>query len=122
MHCHILSELSETCDGVVVIEGGRLVREGKVASLASDLSQHEMLHLRCLADTRKVEIALAEHPGVLQVRENESSFVIEFEGNEDKIAELLKSLVEKGLRPVEFHWHRVDLEELFLSFTEGRLQ
>ena len=119
---HILSELSETCDGVVVIEGGRLVREGKVDSLASDLSQHELLNLRCLAESHEVEIALAEHPGVLQVREDEGSFVIEFEGDEEAISELLKALVNKGLRPVEFHWHRVDLEELFLSFTEGRLQ
>ena len=58
----------------------------------------------------------------MQVRQDEGSFVIEFEGDEEAISELLKALVNKGLRPVEFHWHRVDLEELFLSFTEGRLQ
>ncbi|MAW61957.1 MAG: multidrug ABC transporter ATP-binding protein [Planctomycetes bacterium] len=119
---HILSELSETCDGVVVIEGGRLVREGHVATLASDLSQHEMLYLRCLADPDQVEIALAEQAGVLQTRADGDNFIVEFAGDEEQIAALLAALVERGLRPVEFRWHRIDLEELFLSFTEGRLQ
>ncbi|MCH2100993.1 MAG: ABC transporter ATP-binding protein [Planctomycetes bacterium] len=118
---HILSELSETCDGVIVIEKGRLVREGKVESLASNVSKNELLNLRCLAKTSDVEIALAEHPGVLKVRESEGSFVIEFDGDEKDIADLLKTLVNKNLSPVEFHWHRIDLEELFLSFTEGTL-
>lgn len=119
---HILSELSETCDGVVVIEGGQLVREGKVDALASDLSQHEMLFLRCLGDAHDVHLVLAEHPKVLQIREDGPNFVVEFEGDEDDIADLLAELVRRELRPVEFRWHRVDLEELFLSFTEGRLQ
>jgi ABC-2 type transport system ATP-binding protein len=119
---HILSELSETCDGVVVIEGGRLIREGKVKELQSDLSQHEMLFMRCLAEPRAVHMALAEQPHVLKVREEAENFVVEFAGTEDDIANLLAELVKRDLRPIEFRWHRIDLEELFLSFTEGRLQ
>jgi len=119
---HILSELSETCDGVVVIEGGRLIREGKVKDLQADLSQHEMLFMRCLAEPRAVHMALAEQAHVLKVREDAGNFVVEFSGTEDDIANLLAELVKRDLRPIEFRWHRVDLEELFLSFTEGRLQ
>lgn len=119
---HILSELSETCDGVVVIEGGRLVREGKVAALASDLSAYQMIFIRCLADERQVRVALAEQAHILKVRDEGLGFLIELDGGEEEIADLLADLVKRELRPVEFHWHRVDLEELFLSFTEGKLQ
>jgi len=119
---HILSELSETCDGVVVIEGGELIREGKVDELSSDLSEHELIFIRCLGDDHELQLALAEHPQVLKVRDEDKGFVVEFDGDETQIADLLAHLVARDLRPIEFHWHRVDLEELFLSFTEGRLQ
>lgn len=56
------------------------------------------------------------------MREEAENFVVEFEGSEDDIANLLAELVKRDLRPIEFRWHRIDLEELFLSFTEGRLQ
>lgn len=119
---HILAELSETCDGVVVIEGGRLVREGTVSTLTRAMSEHELLFVRCLADERAVRIFLAEQPSVIGVRPEGPGQVVEFSGDEEAIADLLQAMVARELRPVEFHWHRVDLEELFLSFTEGRLQ
>jgi hypothetical protein len=81
-----------------------------------------MLFMRCLAEPRAVHMALAEQPHVLKVREEAGDFVVEFEGSEDDIANLLAELVQRDLRPIEFRWHRIDLEELFLSFTEGRLQ
>ena len=40
---HILSELSETCDGVVVIEQGKLIREGLVSDLSADVAEHQLL-------------------------------------------------------------------------------
>jgi ABC-2 type transport system ATP-binding protein len=119
---HILSELSETCDGVVVIEHGKLIREGHVHQLASDLSKHELLFIRCLANVEQLEMALLEQPGIITTRPERLGIVVEFDGDEQAISKLLAELVKRDLRPVEFHWHKVDLEELFLSFTEGSLQ
>lgn len=119
---HILSELSETCDGVVVIEQGKLVREGLVESLSTDLSEHQIIFVRGLCSEEQLQMALLEFPGVIKHRPEHGGFMIEFDGDEVAISKLLQSLVEKGVQPVEFHWHRVDLEEIFLSFTEGTLQ
>ncbi len=119
---HILSELSEICDGVVLIERGRVVREGQVESLSQDLSRHELLFVRGLYPPEQLELALAEESRVLSTRPERGGFVIEFDGEEEQISALLQRLVERGLQPVEFHWQRIDLEELFLSYTEGGLQ
>ncbi len=119
---HILSELSETCDGVVVIEQGKLVREGLVESLSSDLNQHQIIFIRALCSEEKLQMALLESPGVVKHRPEQGGFIVEFDGDDEAISILLQSLVQKGLKPVEFHWQRVDLEEIFLSFTEGTLQ
>ncbi len=119
---HILSELSESCDGVVVIEQGKIARTGHLHELSAEMSEHEMLFIRTLSPARELEMALAENPGVVGIRPERKGFVIEFTGDDQGIAALLESLVQRGLKPVEFHWHRIDLEQLFLSFTEGHLQ
>lgn len=119
---HILSELSETCDGVVVIEQGQLVREGLVDALSIDLNEHQIIFIRALCSEEELQLALMEIPGVLKHRPEQKGFMVEFDGDEEAISALLKTLVDKNLRLVEFHWHRVDLEEIFLSFTEGTVQ
>jgi ABC-2 type transport system ATP-binding protein len=119
---HILSELSETCDGVVVIEQGKLIREGLVSDLSADVAEHQLLFVRTLAPEDQLEMALLEHPGTIKTRPERSGIMVEFDGDEVAISSLLTALVHKELQPVEFHWHRVDLEELFLNFTRGTLQ
>jgi ABC-2 type transport system ATP-binding protein len=119
---HILSELSEVCDGVVVIEQGKIIRAGGVQQLAKDVSEHELLFIRTLGSIDKLETTLAESRGVVSTRQEREGLVIEFQGSEEEISDLLASLVNQGLKPVEFHWHQVDLEELFLSFTDGNVQ
>jgi len=116
-----LSELSETCDGVIVIERGKLIREGLVANLTNDIAEHQLLYIRTLATEQDLELALLEHPGIHKIKPERGGFMVEFNGDEEAISGLLAALVNKQLRPVEFHWHKVDLEELFLSFTDGGL-
>ena len=109
---HILSELSEVCDGVVVIEQGKIIRAGGVKQLAKDVSEHELLFIRTLGSIDKLETTLAESRGVVSTRQERGGLVIEFQGSEEGISDLLASLVNQGLKPVEFHWHQVDLEDL----------
>ena len=37
-------------------------------------------------------------------------------------AQLLENMVNQGLKPVRMNEHTVDLEELFMSLTEGKVQ
>ena len=119
---HILSELSEICDGVVLIESGKVVRAGLVGELSSDLGPHQTLFIRTLEPAGALELALGEQPHVLQSRPEHGGFLVDFEGDEEAIAALLAELVQRGLRPVEFHWHELDLEDLFLRYTRGQVQ
>lgn len=119
---HILSELSETCDGVIVLERGKLVQEGLVSTLTEEIAEHQILFIRGMAEAKAMELALMEYPGIQKLTPERGGFIVEYDGDEEAIADLLKALVDRDLRPIEFHWHKVDLEEMFLSFTEGNLQ
>ena len=119
---HILSELSEICDGVAIIEAGRIQASGRVEDIVRDLRSHTEIYLRCLAEPEAVERTLAELPGVDEVRPARQGVVFHFAGDEDALAALLEALVRAGLRPVEFASEETDLEDVFLSLTEGKVQ
>lgn len=122
---HILSELGELCDTVAVIEAGRLVATGSVDSVLREMQPHLGILVRALADEEDLRRALLEQPRVESVRparEGRGGLVVDFVGELEQTAELLEALVRAGLRPVEFAPQGANLEDVFLSLTEGKLQ
>jgi ABC-2 type transport system ATP-binding protein len=119
---HILTELSEICDGVAIIEQGKIRATGSVEEILRGLSPHRQVFVRCLTDAGVLERALAETPGVERPRPERGGVLFDFQGGEDELARLLAGLVQRGLALVEFAPERADLEDLFLTLTEGNLQ
>ena len=119
---HILTELAEVCHTVVIIEQGRVRGQGSVEAIVQQLQPHAQVRLRTLEPAEAALRALAEEPHVRDAREDGDALTFTFEGGAEDLAGLLDALVRRGLRPVEFAPERVDLEDVFLSLTEGQLQ
>lgn len=119
---HILSELSSLVDSIAVIEGGRIQGAGTVAEILRKLRPHLGIFVRCLADAEVVERVLLEQPGVSAVKPREGGVAFDFIGEKEALADLLGALVARGLGPIEFAPIGADLEDVFLSLTEGILQ
>lgn len=119
---HILTELSEMCDAVAVIESGKICGTGTVASIMRQLKPHAQIFLKTLSDEETAQRVLLEQPFVSDVRHERGGFVFEFEGDAEARGRLLAKLVESGLTPVEFATEEADLEDIFLTLTEGKLQ
>jgi ABC-2 type transport system ATP-binding protein len=119
---HILTELAEMCDGVAVIERGELKASGSVSELTKSLRPTALVYVRTVQGPEATERALLELPGVERVRREREGVVFEHVGTDDERALLLQQLVQRGLSPLEFTPQVVNLEEVFLSLTEGKLQ
>jgi len=119
---HILTELAEMCDSVAVIERGVIKATGTVRDITRRLRPHTSVFVRTLAPVELLERFLAEHPAVLKSRPERGGMVFEHEATPEQSAALLAALVAAGLQPVQFAPEELDLEEVFLSLTEGRLQ
>lgn len=121
---HILSELSEICDGAIVLERGRKVVAGRVGDLASaqSLATGIRVRVRTLSDLGLTERFFATQPGVNATHLEEPALVFTFSGDDKALAELLARAIGQGLAIVEFAQQKLDLEDIFMQSTRGRLQ
>ncbi|QDU84369.1 putative ABC transporter ATP-binding protein YxlF [Planctomycetes bacterium Pla163] len=121
---HILTELSEICDEVAVIESGTIQATGDIATLSAgaDAAKGMQVRARFLTDVDAAQRFLAEQNFVVGTRREREGVVFGFKGDQEALADLLERTVREGLRPVEFHGERIDLEDLFLHLTQGKLQ
>lgn len=64
---HILPEIEETCDRVLIINGGRIVAQGSPADLRHEIFGHTTYHLELAGDTARLAADLAAIDPSLQV-------------------------------------------------------
>jgi ABC-2 type transport system ATP-binding protein len=119
---HILTELSEMCTSVTVIESGRIRGSGSVADVTRSVTPRQRVYLRALAGPEALERSLLEMPRIAQTRRENGGVSLEFEGSEPELAVLVEQLVAAKLSLVEIKHEALDLEDVFLSLTEGKLQ
>jgi ABC-2 type transport system ATP-binding protein len=118
---HILTELTEMCDTVAVIEKGRLLATGTVQEILEGLRPRRLLSLRVSRDADGAGRFLLEQPGVTHVHDVGGSIRFEFDGNDDGQAALLGRLIAGGFPVLEFTSHSADLEDAFIEITERRV-
>ncbi len=119
---HILSELSEVCDEVLVIEAGRTVVSGRVDEIARTLHQGTPVRLRVLGGAEAAESWVLVQPHVDRLVRQDGTLTFGYSAGDEALADLLARAVGAGLHVVECARIEADLEQIFLKATEGRLQ
>ena len=119
---HILTELSEMCDVVTVIEKGRILATGTVKDIFATVRQRRILSVRLAGPHDGIERFLLEQPGVLNVHEAGGRVEFDFGGGDDDQVLLVSRLISAGFPVLEFSAHSAGLEDLFIEITEGRVQ
>ncbi len=119
---HILTELSEICNGAVIIEQGRILRAGSLEQILAGSSSHSTLVLRAAEGAEALHRELLQVPAVLEARIVGKEVEIRVDGNEDVHGDILAHLVRKGVRVVDFRQRQMDLEDVFMNVTKGEVQ
>ncbi len=113
---HVLSDLAELCTSVGIMELGYLVESTRLKDLYQRLaSQH--IFITILGDLNRLEATLKHLSYVShwQKVEESNSLKIQFEGDEEASADLLRSLIQDNFAVTEFRTVREDLETIFLK-------
>ncbi|MDD2709756.1 MAG: ABC transporter ATP-binding protein [Verrucomicrobiae bacterium] len=119
---HILSELGEFCDSIVILEQGRVVAAGSMAEVQQQSRPHMEIAARFLMEKPGIQTLLAESPFVRNVHLDGRLTRFAFTGNEEQLGELAAQLIESGHRFSTFHCVEERLEDVFMKLTRGDVQ
>jgi ABC-2 type transport system ATP-binding protein len=119
---HILPEVSQTCQRVVIINKGKVVAVDTPDNLTARLRGSETMYVQIESDSRDVSGALQRIAGVTRVAETEKhdgsvGFEVESEQGHDIRRELARTIVMGGWGLMELRPMRISLEDVFLSLT-----
>jgi len=120
---HILPELAGFCNTVGIIERGQLLAFGPVDQVVQGLQSARTIRIRLLSEIESAADLSKAQPGVLNVETSKDGELrIEFGGDHDQQATLLKMLVQSNHKVVTFEEEQADLEDVFLKLTTGAVQ
>jgi len=119
---HILPEVSQTCQRVVIINKGRVVAVDTPDNLTARLRGSETMYVQVDALGADAAAALGRVAGVTRVSESDRrgaavGLEVESESGRDVRRDLAKTIVGNGWGLLELRPMRMSLEEIFLSLT-----
>jgi ABC-2 type transport system ATP-binding protein len=116
---HILAEVTQTCDGVVIINEGRLMASGSLEELTSSFRKKEGVILKLKQGHEEAGSWLEEISGVEKVSRQDSEFTIEWSRDKDLREAVSRLAVEKGWGLLEMRPVAMNIEDLYLRIVTG---
>jgi len=119
---HILPEVSQTCQRVVIINKGRVVAIDTPDNLTARLRGSETMYLQVDTSGADAGASLGRVPGVTRVveadrRDGMIGYEIDSERGRDVRRDLARVVVTSGWGLLELRPMRMSLEDVFLSLT-----
>jgi ABC-2 type transport system ATP-binding protein len=115
LNSHLLSEIELVCDRVVIIDRGRIVREGQLAAL---LNRKE-LEVRVSGVTPELLTTLSAR--YQMVEQHDGLLVLAIEGAES-IPDIAECVVNAGARLYGLSERKGSLEDLFAEVVRGGVE
>jgi ABC-2 type transport system ATP-binding protein len=117
---HILPEVSQTCNRIVIINRGKVVAVDTPDNLTARLRGSETMYVQLDAMGADAEGTLSSIPGVTRVslsdsRESIAGYEVESQSGQDVRRQLAATVVGRGWGLLELRPMRMSLEEIFLQ-------
>lgn len=120
---HVLSEISATCDRIIVISDGKIVADAKTSELASSISGEQKLALEIEGSQSTILNGLKNIPGVLRVKKLRDvsdvagRYVVEYKNGMDIRREVFNAMARNNCPILNMQNGNETLEESFLHLV-----
>ncbi|MEK7310130.1 MAG: ABC transporter ATP-binding protein, partial [Planctomycetota bacterium] len=114
---HILTELSDICNTIGIMQKAVMVESGKIDDIISRVYAKKVLRLDTLSDKSMAAAFVKTMESVEDAFIKDNFIEILFSGNREQIPILHKKLVGQGIEVVSFYEYRQNLEEIFMSLS-----
>ncbi len=120
---HILAEVTQVCDGVVIINRGRLMASGSLEELTASVNKKDGVIVKVRRGGREAAEALAGIPGVDAASSiGPDEIRVEWPQGRDLRDQVVGLVVAKELGLVEMRPAGMNIEDLYLKVISGGLE
>lgn len=118
---HILPELAEMCDEIGVIDNGKLIAHGNVATIQAQLQGEKRIVVKVAERLQEVRAFLEEDSLIssIDVIGNRLEIAFNFRGTNAEQVALLKRAMLADLPIYALSEEEKDLEDVFMAITKG---
>ena len=120
---HVLSEISATCDRIIVISNGKIVADAKTEELSTAVSGEEKLSLEIEGASADIISAIKKIPAVIRankvktMRDNTAKYLVEYEKGVDIRRDVFSAMARIGCPILNMQSGNETLEDMFLKLT-----
>jgi ABC-2 type transport system ATP-binding protein len=119
---HILAEVTQICDGVVIINEGRLKACGSLDELTASVSRRLGVSLKVRRDAGEAAALARGIPGVERASVENGEVRVEWKPGRDLRDEVSRAVVERGLGLLELRPLGLNIEDLYLQIVTGGME
>ena len=116
---HILAEMTQTCDGAVIINEGNLMASGSLEDLTASFKEKEGVVIKLRQHGKEIASLLGKIPGVARISQKNDEFTVEWGKGKDLRDEITKLIMDKELGLMEMRPLAMNIEELYLKIISG---
>lgn len=116
---HILTELADCCTSIGIMEKGKLLAHGSIASIYRQVRKNRVIDIHFLSNMEVGLSVVRSFPQLRSLEINGKKATAEFQMRDEEVAELLQQLLKKDVKLLTFHDREPTLEDVFMSVTEG---
>ncbi|RKD32022.1 ABC transporter ATP-binding protein [Lacrimispora algidixylanolytica] len=115
---HVLSELSELCTDIGIIDQGKMVLGGSIEEILHRVNATNPLIIAILGEKERALTILKSQPCVQTIAVKDQDIRVNFIGDEQDEALLLQQLVDADVMVRGFYREQGSLETLFMQITD----
>jgi ABC-2 type transport system ATP-binding protein len=124
---HILTEISETCDRLLVLGQGEIIASGSETELSAGLLESTQIRVGVAlpdeaapADAKLCIEGVEDVTSVAEPDLEDGAHIFEVTSSKDARAEIVRALVRAGFDVVHLDRSRRELEQIFLELVRGK--
>jgi ABC-2 type transport system ATP-binding protein len=116
---HILSELADCCTSIGIIERGQLLMHGPIDSVYRQMRRNRIVEIRFVENQDAGISIVRSDPTMRGIEIDGDRVTAEFETDDQGLANLMKKLIDSGVKMRSFSDKDPTLEDVFMLVTKG---
>lgn len=124
---HVLSEVSEICDRIIVISEGRIAADAKTDELSTQVLGNQKLAVQIEGNSSDIIAAIKKIPAVVRViktgeQNDAGKYMIEYDKDSNIRRDVFNAMVRINCAILDMQSGNETLEDLFLRLTSGTVK